>query len=389
MGRYQRPSTITSTTGSGFIFREVAGVNNLYSAVLTPSVNYFGFSGYIGSAQDATIPVGGAAVPNGTVLNIVELSIPIQGWSEIRQQDIAVSPDQSDWRIDANIGGANVGFTPVTSYTAFENASLDLVLNTGSAAAKIACSGTNAATGLTCSTGSEQVGLVFTNALTGWHRVCIEVGGNKGNLSAGSVQLVETGAANQTIIQEGKSRVYSSDGSSGFVPVKYSQCGTFYWASVQERAVRFMYEWNNTVGVLNMDRDASFGQPDAHITIENISFGQSRPILTGDQVTSKGVSNPAIYSAKISGAGVVSNEKGDFINGSCSIANTSQFTCNFTASYFSATPNCFPVSNNSSGGTINPNIFIESVSSSQVVYKTMMNGANSPEAAQLLCHGEK
>jgi hypothetical protein len=59
-----------------------------------------------------------------------------------------------------------------------------------------------------------------------------------------------------------------------------------------------------------------------------------------DVVTTPGSSNgkPVNYSARVSGAGVVSNEVGDLINGNCT--NATPIVCTFTSSIFSAAPNC-------------------------------------------------
>lgn len=61
-------------------------------------------------------------------------------------------------------------------------------------------------------------------------------------------------------------------------------------------------------------------------------------IVTQTQELTAQTSN--IFSAKVSSTGVVSDENFDFINGNCSIAATSQFTCNFNSNIFTSAPNC-------------------------------------------------
>lgn len=46
------------------------------------------------------------------------------------------------------------------------------------------------------------------------------------------------------------------------------------------------------------------------------------------------------FSAYILGTGVVTNESLDFINGNCTVASTSNYTCNFNTSLFGNAPNC-------------------------------------------------
>jgi hypothetical protein len=224
----------------------------------------------------------------------VYATIPIQGWSEVIGQDTAISNDQAAWHISANIGGGVAFTTGVSSYTAFENSSLDMVLKPGSASAKIPCSGTNPATGLTCSAGLEQFGAVFTNPLIGLHRVCVYAGGTKGNANQTTIQLVETAPNSQTIIQESGTRPMIADGSSGVQTASYNHCGFFTFSDVKERAIRLMYESDNTVLNLVADRNATYGQRDFTITVENISFGQDRPILTGGTNVTPGITSSKI-----------------------------------------------------------------------------------------------
>jgi len=117
--------------------------------------------------------------------------------------------------------------------------------------------------------------------------------------------------------------------------------------------------------------------------------GWSAPQITGtfkDVVTTPNSSNgkPVIYSASVSGAGVVSNEIGDFINGNAALS-VSQFTLTWN-SVFSATPNC----------TVTPlatdpqNICVRnSISSTTGVWTCYESsaGAASNTGFDIVCHG--
>lgn len=111
-------------------------------------------------------------------------------------------------------------------------------------------------------------------------------------------------------------------------------------------------------------------------------------IPTSGIVKTPGLSTPRLFTARISAAGVVSNEKGDWISGSCAIASTSQFTCAFVTPIFVNAPNCILTQNNSSGGAITPIVYVESISTTQLVYKTVTGGVNNPDAVYVLCHGD-
>lgn len=273
-------STGAANEIQGQLFRSNDATSTEYAVIGTGGNSYFGLSAllYSGSGAAST-PAIGTNFGTGLQYDAAGISIPIQGWSVIKQQDIAISPEQASWFIDVNIGGGNTGSTNTSSYVAFESSTWDMVINSGSASAKIPCASTNPATGLTCAAGNEQAGVVFTNALIGRHKVCVYGGGQKGNATSATVQLVETASNAQTIVQEGGSRVVVGDGSSGSQPFNVSHCSYFNFNTIAERAVKLMYEADNTVLSLYADRSAAYGQRDIRITIENVDFPQSRPIL--------------------------------------------------------------------------------------------------------------
>ena len=77
------------------------------------------------------------------------------------------------------------------------------------------------------------------------------------------------------------------------------------------------------------------------------------------------------FSAKISSAGVVSDENVDFISGNCSVSATSTFSCTFNSSIFTVAPTC--VVTNQEGGAATTNGMIASIissSSSNLSYRT-------------------
>ena len=82
--------------------------------------------------------------------------------------------------------------------------------------------------------------------------------------------------------------------------------------------------------------------------------------------------NPFSYSAKVSSAGVVSDENSDFINGNASIANTSEFTVTFNSSLFTAAPNCTATGVETTTAAPIVKVFTQATTSS-VVIKTYSN----------------
>lgn len=264
--------------------------------------------------------------------------------------DTAYSPDQSGWFIDANIGGAVISSSgTISSYTELTNAGLDMILRTGSASAKIPCSSTNSPTGLTCSVGNESLGIVFTPPFTGYFDVCASIpaemtatSGASYNLTA--FQLVETPTNSQSISQEGGQRTtFGAYGASSSIVTSSGQdiCGTFYFSSISEKAIRLMHEKSGSGAIeIPIDRSSSVGQRDARFTVKPSVMNVARPVLIGNQVITKGRSTGAnIVKAKIAGNGTVSAESADFINGNCTNAHPS--VCTWNAGYFTSTPSCW------------------------------------------------
>jgi hypothetical protein len=94
------------------------------------------------------------------------------------------------------------------------------------------------------------------------------------------------------------------------------------------------------------------------------------------------------YSAKVSSAGVVSDEGTDWLNGNCSVANTSEFTCSFNSGIFSTSgPNCVVTGFDTSTAAPIGKVFTAE-STSSVVIKTYNNSATATAFAfRLLCQG--
>lgn len=109
---------------------------------------------------------------------------------------------------------------------------------------------------------------------------------------------------------------------------------------------------------------------------ESIKFTITRYPLTSEQ----SVRNPIIYyptyTAKISSAGTVSDEVGDFINGNCSVANTSEYTCTWNSSFFTAAPNCTATGLDTSTAAPIVKVFTQATTTS-VVVKTYNNSASA------------
>jgi hypothetical protein len=190
------------------------------------------------------------------------------------------------WYVDVNIGGANpsLGTSSVSSYTSISNGSLDMVINPGSQTAEIPCSSTNPSTGLTCSAGDEQIGVVFDVPSVGAYEVC-QYFTNSLEAPSGDViaifQQVETPNNAQTNLQLGKTFTESrvTNNKNRF---PHSNCSVFKFDSIGKKTVRLMYEQLVAAGTLDFsniqaNRDPNQGQKEIRITV--------KPFINNEQIT--------------------------------------------------------------------------------------------------------
>jgi hypothetical protein len=302
--------TEASTSGDANIYSRIYDATN---AVAGPNNIHGGFSGgsfskgdYTGSQTYKFASTGSLQnISIQTAINISTDSANITGStlyvsceSDVTAE--AVTAQSAEWFIDVSIGASasnpNLGVASVASYTEITDSGMDMVINSGSANAKIPCSSTNPSTGLTCSAGSEGLGVVFDAPAAGYYEVCSQFIANTENDAttdavATTFQLVETSNSSQTILQEGKAksehRQYQIAGNL-FWP--HRNCGTFYFATAGTKTIRLMYEQlvsgTPTASAVLVDRSSVQGQRDAHFTVRPLLTANSRPYWTGNQVES-------------------------------------------------------------------------------------------------------
>jgi hypothetical protein len=212
--------------------------------------------------------------------------------------EVAIRPELYNWRVDANISGANpsLGTSAQSAYTAIEDAGLTLTNNTGNGVltAQIPCSSTNAPTGTTCSVGNESVGVAFTLPVAGDVLACAEFSHNIVTAATGVVnstfEIVETPTNAQTISQEGRGRVQSGfNTASSTITFPHKVCGTFTFSSVGQKALRLFYEQavsaTVTTSQLFADAGASNGQRDIHWTVIPINQGLAPAYYIGSVIS--------------------------------------------------------------------------------------------------------
>jgi len=255
---------------------------------------------YATSQTDKTIRIQSES-PSGSILLTYDTPFIIDVYYFPSEADQVQTPEAASWFIDANIGGADVQLPLASSYTEITNASLNMVLNSQSSTAQIACASGTDSTGLTCSS-SESVGITFTNPSSGLYEACFSFSANRNNGSA-TYQVIETIPTSSAIVQEGKTRISTSAGNASTVTANpFTNCGTFYFGDTKRRTLRLMHESDDATGYVLMARNSTLGQRDLHITIRPLLQNSSRAILTGDTVRSPNVVNPKIYAFELGGA---------------------------------------------------------------------------------------
>lgn len=312
--------------------------------------------------------------------------------------ETAVSNEQSSWLIDANIGGATITVAGIQStFTEITNGSLDLVLNSAknSAPAEIPCSSTNPSTGVTCAAGNESLGIVFTPPYAGQFEVCADFWFNGATGAYKTFQLIETPNNAQTILQEGGQR---TGGGGSVTDYSHHVCGTFKFDSVTKRTIRLMYESQDAGNsVIAIARDAGLGQRDMKITVRPVLQNVARPVLTGDQVTTPGATNPKTYmfefgqgsrgSACTVGPCTLHLNQGGLVSSVTKPGGAGTYDVNINAGKFNGTNYSCVVSNATAQDSVHCGVGIYTASSFRVNC-AVPNISSTAVAATVICMGQ-
>jgi len=369
-GRYRVTATGTGTQGASGVIMGYAisdGTTRDGDAVMRVSVSnsdlpqftVIGVFEYTTAQTSKTFKMQGASSAsntridngNGFLNNTKGLRFTVERFPT--SSEIGYRPEMINWRVDANISGANpdLGTSAQSSYIGIENSSLTLTNNTSSMAtiltAQIPCSSTNSPTGTTCSVGNESVGVSFTLPVAGDVEACVAFAHNQDNASNQSTptfQIVETPNNAQTISQEGKSRIQTGRGttatSSEFQGMNL--CGTFSFSTSGQKTLRLMYEQPAAAGINTLIADAAStaGQRDIHWTVRPLTQAITAPVLVGS-VTSNSPGLTRTEYALIAGDGscTILSQSGSWLS-STTHNSTGDCTLTIAGGMFSARPIC-------------------------------------------------
>lgn len=183
------------------------------------------------------------------------------------------TPEQADFYINVNIGGSgNTVVSPGATPKVPENPNLDMVINKGSAT--IPCSGTNASTGLTCSSGSESIGVVFNAPVSGKYKACFSYQTFQGTSGLFTARLGLTAPSDSSILITGNSLA----GTSGSESNSHRLCDIFE-INNGINAIRLFTAAATSSTTFYTDRLASSFQRDVNITVELVENNVARPII--------------------------------------------------------------------------------------------------------------
>lgn len=394
-------------------FRQNNGSNHVCSFVLTDGTTVGGTITVGQSAGDAIGgPIAGrfgystsgtrtfsiqSAAGSGTPICLVENSsvnydLVFYVYQFPTQTEQAVRADTVNWRVNANISGANpsLGTPAVTSYTGITNAGLTLTNNSGAISAQIPCNSTEESTGTTCVSNNESVGVSFVAPKSGAVRACVSFThsvGASGNVGT-TYQIVQTPNAAQTISAEGGARIAAAHTTASSVVWPVMLCGEFT-LTAGKNTLRLFYEQvaqTNAPAIL-ADADANNGQRDIHWTVEPIDQQVPAPVLVGNiSTSSSGVARTEFLKVSVTNTttGSLVYEHGEWV-GTPTFAST-QATIPINLGVFSVAPVCTCTAEADTIGVCN---IVSTTTTSQVVVglvRASTEGARTGTIA-LTCSG--
>lgn len=323
----------------------------------------------------------------------------------------AINYETTGFMVDANLGGANVSLSnsTVATYTDISNSGLDLVINKNKngGSVQVPCNGGNASTGLTCSSGDEEIGIVFDAPHVGDYKACVSFShfvrySNAATSSINSVfELNETGNTSTTVLQRGKVRLTSGGSNESSANADDTNanviCGYFNFSSVGQKTLRLMYTQASTgsgaaLNQILADRNAGAnGDRDIHFFVTSLSQNFPTPVFNDlntslDQRVRGQVADDKLCHGRVTNAGTpaLSTNASDCVQ-SLTDNGVGSTILTFSASYFSGTPNCVC---SAEAATFNRVCAVVSISSTSVDIRTHdVSGTAQDVNFQFMCAG--
>lgn len=327
------------------------------SVLIEPSVSYMTFGIQDVSNAGLSKLNGSGTVTSGATLSFFA-EIPIQGWNA----DVDAVQADTTSQMWSGYHGQDCSWS--TTSSSYVDPSDD-----GS------CTFTeskNINFGAVTTFGASKPGISFSARLGDTYFVCAApaLQHNTSNTTAAVKLVDDTGTVIAT--QE-----YADDTTE---QTQAPVCGL--WTPSTSGSHTLKLQMRTSAGTLTI---ISGADPVLHWTIFKASQSFPQPLIK-NSVTTPSDDVQMLASAKVSAAGVVSQESGDWINGSCAITSTSTFTCTLNSGFFNGAPTC--VASIAEIGSIG---FITTDSTSSTVIAKTYDQTASPTAGPFFiqCMGRK
>jgi len=226
--------------------------------------------------------------------------VPITEWAGTGTTNTTTLQTQG-WKIDSKINAATnendmLGLVSdsLGLFSIIQKSNNDMALVNRDVVARITCDGGNLATGLTCSTGDESLGIDFDQPYGGKFEVCFS-GNHIGQVTAGQLDqrfiVRETGNANDTIVDdtvgEAATVGHEDEGTAITGLNNWRVCSEFNWPAAARRTVKLLESTatNPTVVINRLNLVESSGLHEA-ITVTVRPLTQNFPqavALIGDE----------------------------------------------------------------------------------------------------------
>ena len=258
--------------------------------------------------------------------------------------------------VTANLGGASptLGTSSIATYTEITSATLDLVQGVGSSGIPCDTTNDNDVGDLTCSVGSEGVGIIVSPTESMDLEVCMSFSHRTEISGGGSVfagfQVIKTDNGAQTGQVMGGARMISTGAINGNAQRGMRVCGYFAKADIPagKNTFRLMYEQSASASILlnavDASRNAARGQPDVHIVVRQTNA----PVSSTVSVISPRAGQTQICTAYIANSGTptITRSDGGCVSGLVD-NGVGNIQINFAGGTFSGDPNCMCTTRNS------------------------------------------
>lgn len=284
------------------------------NVLIEPSVSYMTFGTQDATQSGLTKSNGNTLMSAGVTLSFFA-EIPIEGWNA-EADSVRADMTAQSW---AGYHDNNCSF-------ARTNAAY------GDPAGDASCTFTersNSNFGSVTSfqeSGNNGAGIVFSTTQPGRYLACANTNIVMGAAAVGNVELVD---GSNTRLKEGE----NFTNSSGHV-IPMTLCGIYNASSIGSHTLKLRTKADSgSISLL-----ANYASA-VEWSVVKISENFPAPLVINSVTTPyEGVER--VTRAKVSAAGAVSQESGDWINGSCAITSTSTFTCTLNSGIFSSAPVC-------------------------------------------------